>query len=119
MPSGQVSRAFAPIMLIAVLMLGTANTEPQCVPVTPGAPVCLSPVDCEGLPHSDCDGEWSCESASCVWRCDEPCVPSLAPVSPGALAAELEDKDFLLINVHVPYAGEVPGTDAHISYQDR
>lgn len=45
---------------------------------------------------------------------------SCAPVamSPQELYDALEDKDFLLINVHVPNEGEVPGTDAHITYLD-
>ncbi len=45
-------------------------------------------------------------------------TPELLPLSPEALNAELEDKDFLLINVHVPYAGQVPMTDIHISYTE-
>jgi len=29
-----------------------------------------------------------------------------------------EDKEMLLINVHVPYAGEIPDTDIHIAYTE-
>ncbi|MES2210575.1 MAG: rhodanese-like domain-containing protein [Chloroflexota bacterium] len=37
-------------------------------------------------------------------------------VSPGRLTEMLRTKDFLLINVHVPYAGEIEGTDAFLPY---
>ncbi len=32
------------------------------------------------------------------------------------LSKELENKDFMLINVHTPYSGEIPGTDTFIEY---
>lgn len=51
---------------------------------------------------------------------EDPGLPpaSLGVVSPAALQGELASKDFLLINVHVPYEGQIPGTDAHVSYLD-
>jgi rhodanese-related sulfurtransferase len=43
---------------------------------------------------------------------------TLGVVSVQNLHTELTHKDFLLINVHVPNAGEIPQTDTHISYLD-
>jgi rhodanese-related sulfurtransferase len=41
---------------------------------------------------------------------------SYLDVSAVGLAAMLRNKDFLLINVHIPYAGELEGTDLFIPY---
>jgi rhodanese-related sulfurtransferase len=77
-----------------------------CGCTDPGAPDGTDAADAENLQDA-ADGE-------------DPGLPpaSLGAVSPAALHAELASKDFLLINVHVPYAGQIPDTDAHVSYLD-
>ena len=41
---------------------------------------------------------------------------SYTDVSVGSLYMMLKEKDFLLLNVHVPYEGEIEGTDLFIPY---
>ena len=43
---------------------------------------------------------------------------SYTDVNAAGLAVMLEDKDFPLINVHVPYEGEIPDTDLFIPYNE-
>jgi rhodanese-related sulfurtransferase len=40
----------------------------------------------------------------------------ITAISAQELQQMLETKDFLFVNVHVPYEGEIPGTDVHIPY---
>ncbi|WP_169730686.1 rhodanese-like domain-containing protein [Calidithermus chliarophilus] len=37
-------------------------------------------------------------------------------LSPQGLERQLADKDFVLINTHIPYEGEIPGTDLFIPF---
>ena len=39
-------------------------------------------------------------------------------VSAAELFAMMQQKDFALVNVHIPYQGEIVGTDIHIPYTD-
>ena len=44
--------------------------------------------------------------------------PSYVDVSPQDLSSMLERKDFLLVNVHIPYAGEIGDTDLFVPYDE-
>ncbi len=39
-------------------------------------------------------------------------------ISAEELAGMLEDKDFILVNVHVPYQGEIPQTDLFVPFDE-
>ncbi|MFZ5710944.1 MAG: rhodanese-like domain-containing protein [Pseudomonadota bacterium] len=41
---------------------------------------------------------------------------SVTMLAPADLAARLKSKDFFLVNVHVPYDGEIDGTDAFVPF---
>ena len=43
---------------------------------------------------------------------------TLGSLTVAELHAELATKDFLLVNVHVPHDGDIPGTDQFLAYTD-
>lgn len=43
---------------------------------------------------------------------------SYVRVSPGELRAMLQDKDFVFVNTHVPFEGNIPRTDLSIPYNE-
>ncbi|MFT7625101.1 MAG: rhodanese-related sulfurtransferase [Myxococcota bacterium] len=42
--------------------------------------------------------------------------PAYQTVDTDTLEAWIDADDIVLINVHIPYAGEIPGTDGHVSF---
>jgi rhodanese-related sulfurtransferase len=39
-------------------------------------------------------------------------------ITPAGLQTMLKERDFVLINVHIPFAGNIPGTDLSIPYDE-
>ncbi len=46
----------------------------------------------------------------------KPSVAGYTSITSNNLASMLEKKDFFLVNVHIPYEGEIKSTDAFIQY---
>ena len=61
-----------------------------------------------------CGGETSSSSSPSSMTSSPP--TAYADISPAELAGMLEQKDFLLINTHVPYDGEIEQTDLFLPF---
>lgn len=58
----------------------------------------------------------SCQSTSVTGKTVTTGNGSYKNVNPSELNTMLKSKDFVLINVHIPFAGNIAGTDASIPY---
>ncbi|MFB3820297.1 MAG: rhodanese-like domain-containing protein [Candidatus Methylomirabilales bacterium] len=51
-------------------------------------------------------------------RAAQATAPGYTNLTPATLKSMLERKDFTFVNVHVPYEGEIPQTDAFIPFNE-
>lgn len=50
------------VCLVGLMALSGVKEEP---------PECTIASDCEGLPHAECEGFWTCVSGECIWECEK------------------------------------------------
>ena len=58
----------------------------------------------------------ACQSRSITGETVSAAGGSYKNVTPKELNTMLKDKDFVLVNVHIPFAGDIAGTDLSIPY---
>ncbi len=73
----------------------------------------LSPIAAALLLLSACAGS---APVSAAGQKTAAAMPSYRTIPANQLKSMLESKDFLLVNVHTPYAGEIKGTDVFVPY---
>ena len=83
----------------------------------------LSLSACSGNPSGDDDDSSESGDDDDSTEPADPCAgitPAVTDLELAELAARLDDPDddLILINVHVPYAGDIVGTDANIAFTD-
>ena len=59
-----------------------------------------------------------CQSKPVVGEAVASAAGSYQNVTPTELESMLKDKDFVFINVHTPFAGDIPNTDLSIPYNE-
>jgi len=67
----RISLVHLVVALAAVFVLG-GQSEMKCTPDEPEETACTEPLDCEGLPHILCVGEWECVGGACSFECEQP-----------------------------------------------
>jgi rhodanese-related sulfurtransferase len=60
----------------------------------------------------------SCQSKPITGETISTVGGSYQNVTPTELKTMLESKDFMVVNVHIPFAGNIPGTDLSIPYNE-
>ena len=59
-----------------------------------------------------------CQSGAVTGETVSAAGGSYQDVTPTELQTMLKNKDFVFINVHIPFAGDIPGTDQSIPYNE-
>ncbi len=106
------------MVLLCVLLTACASQSASTDAATATAAAIASPTTQPSNPPEERNAEGRDAEGRDAEERDKKSDDGYVHITPSELALMLEDKDFLLINTHVPYGYEIKHTDAHISLDD-